>query len=533
MTHTPRTDVLVVGSGIMGAVVARLLREGDPGLRITMADGGTAIGPAAGLHLHDLDDPELWARHNEQVATGIQGMYTGAEVVREAPGRLAELPPGMFHALAFGEDTEAMPRAALAWNAGGMGVHWTAATPWPAGEEVFDFGDPAGWSADLDTAHRLLGVAPAAIGPTGVGHLVLDVLRGRYADPGRGLAGPGTPGPGPDTTSPANTRPAPGDRRPQPMPMAVTVTPSGPMPRTAPGTILPALATGGDPGFTLLTGTLVTELLHTGGRITGARLRRVADGTEYELHADTVVVCADALRTPQLLYASGIRPPALGRHLNEHAFVTARVLLDLDRFGLTLDDLPLPRPGEFSTDSLWLPHNGPAQPFHGQIMNRTYVDEGGRPLAHSVGVSLYVPVESRPENRLVFSPTESDLAGLPRIGVEFGYSAADRALIGRALDEVRSLAEEFGPFDPVTERALLPPGSSLHLTGTVRAGAADDGTSVCDPDGRVWGYDNLYLAGNGVIPTPMAANVTLTGAVTAVRAARAVTARNTVLSRPY
>jgi choline dehydrogenase-like flavoprotein len=158
-------------------------------------------------------------------------------------------------------------------------------------------------------------------------------------------------------------------------------------------------------------------------------------------------------------------------------------------------------------------------------MNRTYVDEGGRPLAHSVGLSLYVPVESRPQNRLVFSASESDLAGLPRIRVEFDYSETDRALIRRALEEVRSVAEEFGTFDPATESTVLPPGSSLHLTGTVRAGVTDDGTSVCDPDGRVWGFDNLFLAGNGVVPTAMAANVTLTGAITAVRAARAVTAR--------
>ncbi|MFF4781244.1 GMC oxidoreductase [Streptomyces griseorubiginosus] len=503
MTSTPRTDVLIVGSGIMGSLVARLLRRSDPALHITMADGGSPIGGAPGRHLHDLDDPELWSRYNEKAATGIQGMYTGAEVVREVADSLPDLTPGMFHALAFGQDAEAMPQAALAWNAGGMGVHWTAATPWPAPDEAFDFGDPDAWAADLDTARRLLAVTPAAIGPTKVGELVLEVLRRRYDGSG------------------------PADRAPQPMPMAVTPTPSGPMPRTAPGTIFPALAQGGDPAFTLLTGTLVTALGTGSGRVTAARLRRVADGTESELRAGTVVVCADALRTPQLLYASGIRPEALGRRLNEHAFVTARVLLDLDRFGLDADALPLPRPGEFSTDSLWLPCNGPAQPFHGQIMNRTYVDGTGRPLAHSVGLSLYVPVESRPQNRLVFSAGETDLAGLPRIRVEFGYSEADRVLIRRAVDEVRSVAEEFGPFDPATESTVLPPGSSLHLTGTVRAGVSDDGTSVCDPDGRVWGFDNLYLAGNGVVPTAMAANVTLTGAVTAVRAARAVTAART------
>jgi choline dehydrogenase-like flavoprotein len=504
MTGTSRTGVLIVGSGIMGSVVARQLRDTDPALDITMVDGGNPIGTAPGLHLHDLDDPALWSRYNEQVATGIQGLYTGAEVVRDVADSLTGLPPGMFHALTFGEDAEAMPAAALAWNAGGMGVHWTAATPWPAQNEAFDFGDPDRWAADLDTARRLLAVTPSAMGPTRAARMVLDVLRRRFDGIG------------------------PPDRQPQPMPMAVTATPTGPMPRTAPGTIFPPIAAGGDPAFTLVTGTLATSLIVSGGQVTGARLRRVADGAESELLADTVVVCADALRTPQLLFASGIRPQALGRYLNEHTFISARVLLDLDRFGIDLDTLPLPRAGEFATDSLWLPQNGAAQPFHGQIMNRTYVDEGGRRLAHSVGLSLYAPVESRPENRLVFSQARTDLAGMPRITVEFGYSEADRTLIGRALDEIRSLAGEFGSFDPATELALLPPGSSLHQTGTVRAGIADDGTSVCDPDGRVWGFDTLYLAGNGVIPTAMAAIVTLTGTVTAVRAARAVAVRNTV-----
>ena len=503
-TTRRRTDVLIVGSGIMGSIVARLLRESDPALEITMVDGGSAIGRSPGVHLHDIDDPDLWSRYNDRVTTGIQGMYTGAEVVREVPRDLRGLTPGMFHALAFGEHAEAMPAAALAWNAGGMGVHWTAATPWPGADEAFDLGDPDGWSADLETARRVLAVTPSAIGPTEAGRIVLDVLRRRYE------------GVGPD------------DRQPQPMPMAVIPTPSGPLPRTAPGTIFPAIASAGDPNFALATGTLATSLIIADGRVSGARLKRVTDEAESEIHANAVVVCADALRTPQLLFASGIRPPALGRYLNEHAFVTARVLLDLDRFGIDLDRLPLQRPGEFATDSLWLPRNGAEQPYHGQIMNSTYVDDGGRPLAYSIGLSLYVPLASRPENRLVFSDTETDLAGLPRIGVEFDHRDDDRTLIDRAFDEIRSIAEEFGPFDPETECALLPPGSSLHLTGTVRAGLIDDGTSVCDPDGRVWGIENLYLAGNGVIPTAMAANVTLTGAVTAIRAARAVAAHSTV-----
>jgi len=495
---TRHTDVLIVGSGIMGSIAARLLRESDPAVRIAMVDGGSPIGAAPGVHLHDVDDPVLWSRHNDQVVTGIQGMYMGAEAVREVAGSLSELTPGMLHALAFGEDAEAMPAAALAWNAGGMGVHWTAATPSPGADEAFDFGDPRGWAADLETARRVLSVEPSAIGPTQVGQVVLDVLRRRYQDVG------------------------PDHRRAQPMPMAVTPTSCGPLPRTAPGTIFPPIASGGDPHFTLVTGTLATSLITEGDRVTGAQLRHVADDTTSEIRAAAVIVCADALRTPQLLFASDIRPASLGRYLNEHAFVTARVLLDLDRFGIDRDRLPLPRTGEFATDSLWLPRNAEAQPFHGQIMNRTYVDDDGLPLAHSVGLSFYVPVASRPENRLVFSESAPDLAGLPRIGIEFAYCDADRALIDRALKDIRSVAEEFGPFDPETECALLPPGSSLHVTGTVRAGLTDDGTSVCDPNGLVWGFENLYLAGNGVIPTAMAANVTLTGAVTAVRAARAV-----------
>jgi choline dehydrogenase-like flavoprotein len=505
MSANDSADVLIVGSGIMGAAVARMLRDTDRGLRILMIDAGPVVGAVPGLHLHDAAEPEIWSRYNERVSVGIQGMYTGAGVTPDITGELRSVEPGIYNLSAMGADAAAMPASAVAWNVGGMGVHWTAATPWPAGDECFDLGDPDQWNADLERARSLLGVHPGPLGPTEPGRVVLGVLEELFG----GVSAPG--------------------RHPQAMPMAVPIVGqpngSGPMPRTGPGRIFPALSTGGDPAFELLPGTLALAIRHNGTRATGARVRKITTGREYEITADTTVVCADAIRTPQLLFASGIRPEALGRYLNEHAFVTGRVLMDLDRFGLSLDDLPRPLPGEFATDSLWLPHNGAAQPFHGQIMNRVFVDEADRALAYAVGISLYTPVGSRPDNRLAFSETERDVTGLPRITVEFSYSEAERALIREATERVREIAVRLGTFDPATESAVLAPGSSLHLTGTVRMGQRNDGTSVCDPDGRVWGIDGLYVAGTGVIPTPITCNVTLTGVITAVRAARAVATR--------
>ena len=57
----------------------------------------------------------------------------------------------------------------------------------------------------------------------------------------------------------------------------------------------------------------------------GRGRRAPAYGRRDTVDARVVVVAADSLRTPQLLQASGIRPPALGRHLTEHPLTFAVV----------------------------------------------------------------------------------------------------------------------------------------------------------------------------------------------------------------
>jgi choline dehydrogenase-like flavoprotein len=123
----------------------------------------------------------------------------------------------------------------------------------------------------------------------------------------------------------------------------------------------------------------------------------------------------------------------------------------------------------------------------------------------------------------------TDLLGMPRFELEYALSATNEAMLDRARDEHAAIFRLFGGFDPHAEAVLLPAGASLSPTGTVRAGAEDDGGSVTDLDGRVWSVENLYLAGNGVVPTAMAANTTLTATITAVCAARTARLR---LSQP-
>jgi choline dehydrogenase-like flavoprotein len=65
-------------------------------------------------------------------------------------------------------------------------------------------------------------------------------------------------------------------------------------------------------------------------------------------------------------------------------------------------------------------------------------------------------------------------------------------------DEVEKL--EQAPLDPRAYVAIL-----SHLFGGCTMGT-DPGTSVCDGDGKVWGYEGLSVADASAIPTNLGVN---------------------------
>ena len=234
------------------------------------------------------------------------------------------------------------------------------------------------------------------------------------------------------------------------------------------------------------------------------------------------IVAADTLRTPQLLWASGVRPKALGHYLNEHPFIFCFVELNDDLVDKSLADEYDPSTRtEPTVGVFWVPFDAPGHPFHGQIMHMDasplQIETHGNPK-HIVGLGWGCTKEVRYEDSVTFSETEKDYLGMPKMNIRFKLTKKDHEQIEKAKQIQVRAAAAFGKVFKEGEQTVMPPGTSLHAQGTVRMGESNNGKSVCDSFSKVWDCDNLFVGGNGVIPMSTTSNPTLTSVAMAVRA---------------
>ncbi len=495
-------DVAIVGSGPTGATYARILSELRPDAVIAVFEAGPVISDPPGQHVKNIADPtaRLTAqRHSEGTSPHtvvVAGMTHTDPAKRVVRAGTHLLPDGYQQP---GED--GLPALAMSTNVGGMGAHWTCACPRPGGAERLSF--VPDFDELLDEAERLLAVdrhpfdnAPFA-----------DVVRARLA------------------SDFDDSRPA--DRRVRPMPLAVHRNADGTLHWSGSDVVFGDV-TRSNPNFFLVAEAPVHQVLIEDGRAVGVLVLDLRNGGEHAVRARFVVVAADAIRTPQLLWASGVRLPAVGRYLNDQPQVIfATRLRDVSSDSVADTNSSQQTAIVEQSGVSWVPYTD-AEPFHGQVMQ---LDASPIPLVGAdepargsiVGLGWFCAKDVQPSDRIEFDETSTDENGLPKPRIHYQLTQRDKDNVARAKEIVIRAARELG--EPIGDQPMvLVPGASLHYQGTTRMGQVDDGTSVCGPNSEVWGFSGLYVAGNGVIPTAMACNPTLTSVALAVWGARGIAA---------
>lgn len=511
------TTIAIVGSGPIGSTYARVLLESHPHARVVMFEAGPQLTGRPGESVRNIADPQAKERARQM----SQGPQAGA--LREELGIPADtVVEGMFtarqgtHLLDFGGKGSAkaasFPAAAGSTNVGGQGAHWTCAIPRPEYSEKLSFIDDDEWEGLISTAEDLLHKQSAAFADSPLGAAIRSLLDEEF---GAEL---------------------PEDRGVGMLPVAGEPQPDGSIAWAGADFVLGPLIDPESPlaqRFELRDLSLVRRVETRDGVATGVTVEDLRTQETSFFAADLVVVAADAFRSPQLLWASGIRPAALGRYLTEHPVVISTVALDegkMQRFA-TVQELESEinrraiNPADPVSAVNRIPFSDPDHPYSAQIMyseTAPFPMKPGSPYAENrwgyVNMGFGMRKRPRVQDRVTFDDDQLDYRGFPNMTIRYELTDCELTEIAEATERLRRAGKALGEF--IAEPRLMPNGSSLHYQGTMRMGVANDGMSVADPWSRVWGFRNLLVGGNALIPTATTMNPTLMSVAIAVRGAR-------------
>ena len=310
-------------------------------------------------------------------------------------------------------------------------------------------------------------------------------------------------------------------------------------------TLLTYLQDAADHGARMVVDCEARRVVIEHGRAVGVEAR--VHGSPLIVRARAVVVACGAIHSPALLLRSGLRLPALGRHLTLHPATAVFGLMDepvepwsgavqtrfsdqfadLDRgYGFKFETAPL-HPSLAALGFAWESAAG-----HRALMGRLpHVTLVGILLRDRDGGAVTVDREGQPVVR--YYPSDYDLGHLRR-----GIVAAGQVLEAAGAREIWSPQSRYVSYQPgagdrarwaaAVDSAGLGPNQLLlvtfHQMASCRMGA-DAATSVVNPDNQVHGVPGLYVADASVFPTSSGVNPMLTIMGIAHRAAGIIGAR--------
>lgn len=517
-------DVLVVGSGPIGSTYARKLVEA--GRSVYMVDIGAQMSKRPGEHLKN---SFLYQRNIDLFASVIRGhLHVLSIPANDSP--VMTLDPGAFQFdyskykgfVLNNQNPDQhpatnLPGAGVTYGVGGMTTHWTCATPrhHPTMERS-DIYPADEWDRLYDQGEKILNTHRHEFDDS-IRHVVVrEALSNEFTE----------------LEEPYNV---------QNLPLAVERRKDNPgfVHWTGTDTVLGPLADGPldqDP-FVLKEQHRCTRLVTNGNgsKIEYAEVQNLKEWETLHVHANLYVVCCNAYLTPQLLWNSNIRPPALGKYLTEQPMSFCQVVLRQDLVDAVVEDSrfadrvraykeqdpndPVPIPEGEPEPQVWIPVSE-GRPWHCQIHRDAFHYGDVAPNVDSrliVDLRWFGIVEPHPESSITFSDRHLDSFGMPQPTFNWVLHEKDRRNQHQMMADMLRAANALGGFLPGSEPQFVDPGLPIHVTGTTRMGTDPD-ESVVNENSQVWGVDNLYLGGNGLIPRGSASNPTLTSVAMALRA---------------
>jgi choline dehydrogenase-like flavoprotein len=265
-----------------------------------------------------------------------------------------------------------------------------------------------------------------------------------------------------------------------------------------------------------------------------------ADKVSHKATGKTFVIACNALETPRLLLiAANARNPRgianssdqVGRNMMDHSGFHCTFLADrplwLGRGPAQSSCMVGPRDGafrsEYSANKIILNNISRVAPATDQalklgLVGKALDDEIRRRAAFGVDLSISLEPLPNPDNRLTLSKTRRDGLGLPCPDIHYELGDYARKGYDKACDQLRHIGSLFNAEEFHITTSL---NANNHIMGGTIMGA-DPKDSVVDGDCRAHDHANLWLPGGGPMPSASVVNSTLTMAALGLKSADAI-----------